>query len=127
MSSFANLRLDVVVASATPRLPASRYLDSALAGPGSPGHECQRQDHTGQRDGGRDHQGEVHPVHEGRAHRLEQRRRAGYEKPHIGDRLPVPELAPASGFDQAEPVLEDVYFTAMAGHIGRHREPATAS
>jgi ABC-2 type transport system ATP-binding protein len=37
---------------------------------------------------------------------------------------------PATGFEAAEPDLEDVYFSAMAGHIGRRREqsePAVAS
>jgi len=32
------------------------------------------------------------------------------------------EAAPGSGFDAAEPDLADVYFTAMAGRIGRRRE-----
>jgi hypothetical protein len=38
--------------------------------------------------------------------------------------------APGTGFDPAEPDLEDVYFSAMTGHIGRRGErlePATAS
>ena len=30
--------------------------------------------------------------------------------------------APGPGFEPAEPDLEDVYFSAMAGHIGRRRE-----
>ena len=30
--------------------------------------------------------------------------------------------SPGAGFEPAEPDLEDVYFTAMAGHIGRRRE-----
>jgi len=30
--------------------------------------------------------------------------------------------APAPGFDQAEPDLQDVYFSTMAGRIGRRRE-----
>ena len=30
--------------------------------------------------------------------------------------------APDSGFEPAEPVLEDVYFSTMTGHIGRRRE-----
>jgi ABC-2 type transport system ATP-binding protein len=37
--------------------------------------------------------------------------------------------APAAGFEPAEPDLEDVYFSTMAGHIGRRREepePAVA-
>jgi ABC-type multidrug transport system ATPase subunit len=37
--------------------------------------------------------------------------------------------AAPEGFDEAEPVLEDVYFTAMAGQVGRRseqREPALA-
>ncbi|HJU86722.1 MAG TPA: ABC transporter ATP-binding protein [Gemmatimonadota bacterium] len=36
---------------------------------------------------------------------------------------------PPEAFDEAEPVLEDVYFTAMAGHVGHRRdleEPALA-
>jgi ABC-type multidrug transport system ATPase subunit len=32
--------------------------------------------------------------------------------------------SPGAGFESAEPDLADVYFTAMAGHIGRRREPA---
>ena len=32
------------------------------------------------------------------------------------------ESTPASGFDPAEPGLEDVYFSTMAGHIGRRRK-----
>ncbi len=28
---------------------------------------------------------------------------------------------PGAGFDPAEPDLEDVYFSTMAGHIGRRR------
>jgi hypothetical protein len=38
--------------------------------------------------------------------------------------------APGSGFEPAEPDLEDVYFSTMAGHIGRRqaqREPVAAS
>lgn len=38
------------------------------------------------------------------------------------------DMAPSSGFDVAEPDLEDVYFSTMTGHIGRrrgHAEPAT--
>jgi ABC-2 type transport system ATP-binding protein len=31
--------------------------------------------------------------------------------------------APGPGFEPAEPDLEDVYFSTMAGHIGRRREP----
>ncbi len=40
------------------------------------------------------------------------------------------EAAPGPGFESAEPDLEDVYFSTMAGHIGRRREqpePAVAS
>jgi ABC-type multidrug transport system ATPase subunit len=33
------------------------------------------------------------------------------------------EAAPGPGFDLAEPDLEDVYFSTMAGHIGRRRDP----
>ena len=39
------------------------------------------------------------------------------------------EALPGTGFEAAEPALEDVYFSAMAGHIGRRRarpEPAVA-
>lgn len=39
------------------------------------------------------------------------------------------DVAPGPGFEPAEPDLEDVYFSAMAGRIGRHRkqpEPAVA-
>ena len=32
------------------------------------------------------------------------------------------DAAPGPGFDAAEPDLEDVYFSTMAGHIGRRRE-----
>jgi ABC-type multidrug transport system ATPase subunit len=32
------------------------------------------------------------------------------------------DAAPGAGFEPAEPGLEDVYFSAMAGHIGRRRE-----
>jgi ABC-2 type transport system ATP-binding protein len=32
------------------------------------------------------------------------------------------DAAPGPGFEAAEPDLEDVYFSAMAGHIGRRRE-----
>jgi ABC-type multidrug transport system ATPase subunit len=32
------------------------------------------------------------------------------------------DTAPAPGFEAAEPDLEDVYFSTMAGHIGRRRE-----
>jgi ABC-type multidrug transport system ATPase subunit len=38
------------------------------------------------------------------------------------------DAAPGTGFDVVEPDLEDVYFTAMTGHIGRrleHPEPVT--
>jgi len=34
------------------------------------------------------------------------------------------EAAPGPGFEPAEPELEDVYFGALAGHIGRRREQA---
>lgn len=34
------------------------------------------------------------------------------------------EVAPGPGFEPAEPELEDVYFSALAGHIGRRREQA---
>ncbi|HYW09175.1 MAG TPA: ABC transporter ATP-binding protein [Longimicrobium sp.] len=38
------------------------------------------------------------------------------------------DAAPGPGFEPAEPDLEDVYFSTMAGHIGRRRDqPATAS
>ena len=38
------------------------------------------------------------------------------------------DAAPGAGFETAEPDLEDVYFSAMAGHIGRRREhSATAA
>ncbi|HEX7050865.1 MAG TPA: ABC transporter ATP-binding protein [Longimicrobiales bacterium] len=40
------------------------------------------------------------------------------------------EAAPGPGFEPAEPDLKDVYFSAMAGHIGRRgerREPVVAS
>jgi ABC-type multidrug transport system ATPase subunit len=36
------------------------------------------------------------------------------------------DAAPGAGFDQADPDLEDVYFSAMAGRIGRRRRPAAA-
>jgi ABC-2 type transport system ATP-binding protein len=39
------------------------------------------------------------------------------------------DTAPGAGFEPAEPDLEDVYFSTMAGHIGRRREqpePAVA-
>jgi ABC-type multidrug transport system ATPase subunit len=32
------------------------------------------------------------------------------------------DAAPGPGFEAAEPDLEDVYFSAMAGHIGRRRD-----
>jgi ABC-type multidrug transport system ATPase subunit len=35
--------------------------------------------------------------------------------------------APAPGWEPAEPDLEDVYFSTMAGHIGRRRAPAEAA
>ena len=34
------------------------------------------------------------------------------------------DAAPGAGFEPAEPDLEDVYFSAMTGHIGRRRERA---
>jgi ABC-type multidrug transport system ATPase subunit len=34
------------------------------------------------------------------------------------------DAAPGAGFEPAEPDLEDVYFSAMAGRIGAHRGPA---
>jgi len=38
------------------------------------------------------------------------------------------DAAPGAGFEPAEPDLEDVYFSTMAGHVGRRSEqPATAS
>ncbi|MDQ3349291.1 MAG: ABC transporter ATP-binding protein [Acidobacteriota bacterium] len=37
------------------------------------------------------------------------------------------DTAPGPGFEPAEPDLEDVYFTAMAGHIGRRREQPAAT
>ncbi|HEX8451281.1 MAG TPA: ABC transporter ATP-binding protein [Longimicrobium sp.] len=37
------------------------------------------------------------------------------------------DAAPGSGFEPAEPDLEDVYFGTMAGHIGRRSEVAVAS
>jgi ABC-type multidrug transport system ATPase subunit len=40
------------------------------------------------------------------------------------------DAAPAPGFEPAEPDLEDVYFSTMAGHVGRRRdepEPAAVS
>ena len=50
---------------------------------------------------------------------------AGHTLVHVyGDTLPGP------GFEPAEPDLKDVYFSAMAGHIGRrraHLEPAVVS
>jgi ABC-2 type transport system ATP-binding protein len=35
--------------------------------------------------------------------------------------------SPGAGFEPAEPELEDVYFSAMAGHIGRRRERPEAA
>jgi ABC-2 type transport system ATP-binding protein len=32
------------------------------------------------------------------------------------------ETSPGAGFEPVEPDLEDVYFSTMAGHVGRHRE-----
>jgi ABC-type multidrug transport system ATPase subunit len=37
------------------------------------------------------------------------------------------ETSPGSEFEAAEPDLEDVYFSTMAGHIGRRREPAESA
>ena len=37
------------------------------------------------------------------------------------------DAAPDDGFEPAEPDLEDVYFSAMAGHIGRRRDETTAA
>jgi ABC-2 type transport system ATP-binding protein len=37
------------------------------------------------------------------------------------------ETAPDAGFEAADPDLEDVYFSAMAGHIGRRRAMAAAA
>jgi ABC-type multidrug transport system ATPase subunit len=37
------------------------------------------------------------------------------------------ETAPAPGYEPAEPDLEDVYFSTMAGHIGRRREHVGAA
>jgi ABC-2 type transport system ATP-binding protein len=34
------------------------------------------------------------------------------------------EGSPGAGFEEVEPDLKDVYFSAMGGHIGRRREPA---
>lgn len=36
------------------------------------------------------------------------------------------DTSPGPGFDAAEPDLEDVYFSTMAGHIGRRREPVAS-
>ena len=36
------------------------------------------------------------------------------------------DASPGPGFEPAEPDLEDVYFSTMAGHIGRRAEPAAA-
>ena len=35
-------------------------------------------------------------------------------------------MAPDTGFEPAEPDLEDVYFSTMAGHVGRRAEPAAS-
>ena len=35
-------------------------------------------------------------------------------------------MAPDAGFEPAEPDLEDVYFSTMAGHVGRRAEPAAS-
>lgn len=35
-------------------------------------------------------------------------------------------VAPGPGFEPAEPDLEDVYFSTMAGHIGRRHRQHTA-
>jgi len=37
------------------------------------------------------------------------------------------EALPGPGFEAAEPDLEDVYFCAMAGHLGRRRERRQAT
>jgi ABC-2 type transport system ATP-binding protein len=37
------------------------------------------------------------------------------------------DTAPTAGWEPAEPDLEDVYFSTMAGHIGRRRGPAEAA
>ena len=37
------------------------------------------------------------------------------------------ETSPGAGFEPVEPDLEDVYFSTMAGRIGRRREPAEAA
>ena len=37
------------------------------------------------------------------------------------------DTAPGRGFEPAEPDLEDVYFSAMSGHIGRRRETSEAA
>ena len=37
------------------------------------------------------------------------------------------DTAPGPGFEPAEPDLEDVYFSTMAGHIGRRGQPAVAA
>jgi ABC-type multidrug transport system ATPase subunit len=37
------------------------------------------------------------------------------------------DAAPGAGFEPAEPGLEDVYFSAMAGHVGRRREQRAAA
>ncbi len=37
------------------------------------------------------------------------------------------DTSPGAGFEPAEPGLEDVYFSAMAGHIGRRHEGAEAA
>ena len=50
--------------------------------------------------------------------------------PERGRRPPGPDLAPGPVFEPSEPDLKDVYFSALAGHIGRrreHPEPALAS
>jgi len=47
---------------------------------------------------------------------------AGRTVVHVHD-----DAAPGAGFEPAEPNLEDVYFSAMAGHIGRRREVVEAA
>ncbi|HEX8693611.1 MAG TPA: ABC transporter ATP-binding protein [Longimicrobium sp.] len=68
---------------------------------------------------------------------IEKRALAGLEREHavistklLAGRTVVhvySDAAPGPGFEPAEPDLEDVYFSTMAGHIGRRRgEPAAA-
>jgi len=37
------------------------------------------------------------------------------------------DMSPGAGFEPAEPELEDVYFSTMAGHIGRRPSPTAAT